>query len=169
MIRTACRGVRRVHPTGGRQPTPLRTQSQSPPIPAETCIIAGRSRVSVSAGPGEGMFHCEGAARKHAYHGRKIFDSSPKTPHHRQTSSFGQESDRRKPRSDGRISRSETGSSRVTMRRWRIGWEAGIRTPITCSRGRCPTVGRPPSTSRDASRRRELSIIANPKLDRQAP
>jgi hypothetical protein len=27
------------------------------------------------------------------------------------------------------------------------GWEAGIRTPITCSRGRCPTVGRPPSTS----------------------
>ena len=26
-----------------------------------------------------------------------------------------------------------------------IGWEAGIRTPITCSRGRCPTVGRPPS------------------------
>ena len=31
-----------------------------------------------------------------------------------------------------------------------LGWEAGIRTPITCSRGRCPTVGRPPSASRGA-------------------
>jgi hypothetical protein len=31
-----------------------------------------------------------------------------------------------------------------------FGWEAGIRTPITCSRGRCPTVGRPPSASRGA-------------------
>src|SRR5215213_2451179 len=29
-----------------------------------------------------------------------------------------------------------------------VGWDAGIRTPITCSRGRCPTVERRPSTSR---------------------
>src|SRR5690348_13373391 len=27
-----------------------------------------------------------------------------------------------------------------------IGWEAGIRTPITASRAPCPTVERPPST-----------------------
>ena len=27
-----------------------------------------------------------------------------------------------------------------------LGWEAGIRTPITASRARCPTVERPPST-----------------------
>src|SRR5437773_5018601 len=33
-----------------------------------------------------------------------------------------------------------------------VGWEAGIRTPITCSRGMRPTVGRPPSTSRGASK-----------------
>ena len=37
-----------------------------------------------------------------------------------------------------------------------IGWEAGIRTPITCSRGRCPTVGRPPSASRCASTSRTV-------------
>ena len=43
-----------------------------------------------------------------------------------------------------------------------IGWEAGIRTPIPWSRAMCPTVGRPPSASRDASKRRELSIIAVP-------
>src|SRR6266496_4245265 len=29
-----------------------------------------------------------------------------------------------------------------------VGWEAGIRTPIPWSRATCPTVGRPPSTSR---------------------
>jgi hypothetical protein len=29
-----------------------------------------------------------------------------------------------------------------------FGWEAGIRTPIPWSRATCPTVGRPPSTSR---------------------
>ena len=28
----------------------------------------------------------------------------------------------------------------------RSGWEAGIRTPITCSRGTRPTVGRPPNS-----------------------
>src|SRR5260221_5620335 len=33
-----------------------------------------------------------------------------------------------------------------------LGWEAGIRTPITCSRGMRPTVGRPPSAGRCASR-----------------
>jgi hypothetical protein len=27
----------------------------------------------------------------------------------------------------------------------KVGWDAGIRTPITCSRGRCPTVERRPS------------------------
>ena len=31
-------------------------------------------------------------------------------------------------------------------RKKRFGWETGIRTPITCSRGRCPTVERSPST-----------------------
>src|SRR5204863_5086791 len=41
------------------------------------------------------------------------------------------------------------------------GWEAGIRTPITCSRGMRPTVGRPPSTDRSASKGTELSIIAH--------
>src|SRR3954466_16213834 len=29
--------------------------------------------------------------------------------------------------------------------RAKAGWEAGIRTPITCSRGTRPTVGRPPN------------------------
>ena len=28
-----------------------------------------------------------------------------------------------------------------------VGWEAGIRTPITWSRATCPTVERPPSTA----------------------
>ena len=48
-----------------------------------------------------------------------------------------------------------------------VGWEAGIRTPITCSRGRCPTVGRPPSTGR-ASPLAETLIIADRKQLRQA-
>ena len=38
----------------------------------------------------------------------------------------------------------------LMMRSYQIGWEAGIRTPITWSRATCPTVGRPPSTSRNA-------------------
>jgi hypothetical protein len=50
----------------------------------------------------------------------------------------------------------------------KVGWEAGIRTPIPWSRATCPTVGRPPSVSRGASQRQELAIIANPKQDRQA-
>src|SRR5829696_3815498 len=33
----------------------------------------------------------------------------------------------------------------------RFGWEAGIRTPISRVRVCCPTVGRPPSTSRALS------------------
>src|SRR5712691_12592833 len=37
-----------------------------------------------------------------------------------------------------------------------FGWEAGIRTPITWSRATCPTVGRPPSTSRGASTARTI-------------
>jgi hypothetical protein len=48
-------------------------------------------------------------------------------------------------------------SVRLTLRRsiclrkgtkLKIGWEAGIRTPITASRARCPTVERPPSNGR---------------------
>jgi hypothetical protein len=31
------------------------------------------------------------------------------------------------------------------------GWDAGIRTPISRVRVCCPTVGRPPSASRDAT------------------
>src|SRR5215467_10888255 len=42
----------------------------------------------------------------------------------------------------------------------RIGWEAGIRTPIPWSRATCPTVGRPPSASRGEFQARELPIIA---------
>ena len=38
----------------------------------------------------------------------------------------------------------------------RSGWEAGIRTPITWSRATCPTVGRPPSTSRGAPTTRTI-------------
>jgi hypothetical protein len=34
------------------------------------------------------------------------------------------------------------------FRRAKAGWEAGIRTPITASRARCPTVERPPSSGR---------------------
>ena len=41
-----------------------------------------------------------------------------------------------------------------------LGWEAGIRTPITCSRGMRPTVGRPPNAGRCAPDGRELLIIA---------
>ena len=39
-----------------------------------------------------------------------------------------------------------------------FGWEAGIRTPITWSRATCPTVGRPPSTSRRAREGRKLRL-----------
>jgi hypothetical protein len=35
----------------------------------------------------------------------------------------------------------------------RSGWDAGIRTPITCSRGRCPTVERRPSRWRPRGER----------------
>jgi hypothetical protein len=39
--------------------------------------------------------------------------------------------------------------SRRSCEAWaEAGWEAGIRTPITCSRGMRPTVGRPPSAGR---------------------
>src|SRR5438046_2878480 len=47
-------------------------------------------------------------------------------------------------------------------------WEAGNRTPITCSRGSRPTVGRPPSTGRGAPKETELSIIAARKRTQQA-
>ena len=48
------------------------------------------------------------------------------------------------------------------------GWEAGIRTPIPWSRATCPTVGRPPTTSRGAAKGTEFSIIVARKLERQA-
>src|SRR3954469_25861493 len=42
-----------------------------------------------------------------------------------------------------------------------IGWEAGIRTPISASRARSPTVERPPS------RQAETRIIAGPASSTQ--
>ena len=46
------------------------------------------------------------------------------------------------------------------------GWEAGIRTPITASRARCPTVERPPSNA--LVERRETTIIPAISRIRQA-
>ena len=43
---------------------------------------------------------------------------------------------------------SEVGLDEARRRRAKSGWEAGIRTPITASRARCPTVERPPSLGR---------------------
>ena len=61
----------------------------------------------------------------------------------------------------GKPSRSPTGSvNRSLLSAQRIndeiGWEAGIRTPITWSRATCPTVGRPPSVGRGDCRNENL-------------
>ena len=45
-------------------------------------------------------------------------------------------------------SQSTTAVSCCQRKQLRIGWEAGIRTPITWSRATCPTVERPPSEGR---------------------
>ncbi len=51
----------------------------------------------------------------------------------------------------------EAGLDEARRSRAKSGWEAGIRTPITASRARCPTVERPPSE--EPKRRAEPLII----------
>ena len=49
-----------------------------------------------------------------------------------------------------------------------IGWEAGIRTPITASRAPCPTVERPPSDRPQISAGQEPPIVSGACCERQA-
>jgi hypothetical protein len=55
----------------------------------------------------------------------------------------------------------EAGLDEARRRRAKSGWETGIRTPITASRARCPTVERPPSNG--VVRGAEPSIIEKPR------
>ena len=58
--------------------------------------------------------------------------------------------------SPGSSAESDDGDNPLSKSKLRIGWEAGIRTPITWSRATCPTVERPPSSGR--SRIEERSV-----------
>ena len=55
----------------------------------------------------------------------------------------------RDERSESRRDQHGPSSQRASEAR-EVGWEAGIRTPITASRARCPTVERPPSIGASA-------------------